>query len=222
MIKGNSDELTELTKTHKCPEHGALLVVSWHAQENSFVLRCGHGHYPEEIAPVATRTEEFKRGELEAVDKSFNLLPQVDLETGELLCPEMINLLVAYARKYQLDPYRGHVVLMHGKPYIGLDGYIYHARKNNIPFNLTGRPLTEDEMTRLGYEVGDLGWYSKVERLDTKEVSEGWGFVKKSEVDEMSKKSPTVHRYPVVANKPGSMLVKRADWQALRRAFPIG
>ncbi len=222
MIKGTKDELDKLVLTHKCPEHGPLLVVSWHGEENSYVLHCGHGHYPEEITMVPTRTEEYKRGELEAVDKNFSLLPQVDLETGELLSPDLLHGLIAYAKRYGLDPYRGHVVLMHGKPYIGLDGYIYHAKQENIPFSLTGRPATPDDLKYLGYSEGDLGWDSKVERLDTGEVYEGWGFVTKAEIGEMSKKNPAVHRYPVIANKPGNMVIKRADWQALRRAFPIG
>jgi hypothetical protein len=111
---------------------------------------------------------------------------------------------------------------MHGQPYIGIDGYLYHAHVNKIPYSLTGRPLKEDELEAYGYEHGDLGWYSKVERKDTGAVFEGYGFVKKMELTEMSKRSPDRKRYPVVAEKPGNMVIKRADWQALRRAFPIG
>ncbi len=211
-----------MVENFHCPDHPELaLTVAQHPKEG-LVIRCGAGHFPEEVKRLPTRTEEYKRGELEAVDKGFNLLPKADLETGEVLAPTMIKALVAYAERYGLDAYRGHVVVMHGQPYIGLDGYLYHARHNNISYSLTGRPLTAEEMTALLYEPGDLGWKSTLTRHDTGGVFEGLGFVKKSELTEMSKKNPAKHRYPVVADKPANMVVKRADWQALRRAFPIG
>jgi len=222
MITGKQEELLKLTQTHICPEHpdNHVLTVVWH--ENAYTLKCGAGHFPEEVKRIPTRTEEYKRGELEAVDKSFNLLPRVDLETGELLSVTMQSALIAYAERYGLDAYRGHVVIMHGQPYIGLDGYLYYARHENISYSLTGRPLTGDEMTALLYTAEDLGWKSTITRHDTGGVFEGLGFVRKSELTEMSKKHPDRKRYPVVADKPANMVVKRADWQALRRAFPIG
>ena len=154
--------------------------------------------------------------------ETFAGVPAVDLDTGELLTLDQIQALVYYARRYGLDPARGHVVSMHGQPYIGIDGYLYHAHDKNIPYSLTGRPLVEDELKALGCEPGDLGWYSMVERHDTHQVFEGYGFVRKSETTERSKKHPDKLRYPVVAEKPGVMVIKRADWQVLRRAFPIG
>ncbi len=222
MIKGSADELSAIVKTHQCPEHpDCELTVAWHARENSHVISC-RDHYPEEIKPIPTRTELYKRGELEAVDPRFNLLPKADLETGEVISPEKMQLLVAYARHYGLDPYRGHVVLMHGQPYVGLEGYLYRANRAKIAYSLTGRPLTPEEMASLMYDVGDIGWKSTVRRLDTHQEFEGWGFVRKSEMTERSKKHPDKLRYPVVADKPANQVVKRAEWQALRRAFPIG
>ncbi len=222
MIKGTNDELARIIGTHRCPEHPDLeLTVAQHIREG-LVIRCGAGHYPEEVKRLPTRTEEYKRGELEAVDKSFNLLPRADLETGEVLSPSQIQALIAYAHKYGLDAYRGHVVLMHGQPYVGLDGYLYRAFHQGLSHSLIGRPLTPEEMASLGYDVGDLGWKSTITILATGAVFEGLGFVRKSELTERSKKHPERLRYPVVADKPANMVVKRADWQALRRAFPIG
>ncbi len=222
MIEGSKNELDQIAATTACPEHpDAELTVAWNAQENSYVIKC-RDHYPEEVKPVLTRTQLYKAGQIEAVDPSFNLLPRADLETGEVISPEKMTLLVAYARHYGLDPYRGHVVLMHGQPYVELEGYLYHANREKIPYSLTGRPLTPEEMAALMYDVGDIGWKSTVRRLDTGAEFEGWGFVKKSETTEKSRKHPDKLRYPVVADKPANMVVKRAEWQALRRAFPLG
>lgn len=222
MITGEKDKLEEIAKHSRCPEHDNPLVVAWHDGENAYVLRCGKGHFPLEVTQIPGRTQQFKRGELEKVDKSFNLLPRADLETGEQLSLDKVDALVKYARRYDLDPYRGHIQMMHGAPYVSIDGYLYHAHKEKIPYSLTGRPLTKPELKAQGYAPDDLGWYSKVERLDTGQVFEGYGFIMAAELTEMSKKHPDRPRYPVVAAKPGVMVVKRADWQALRRAFPIG
>lgn len=222
MITGTKENLDKIARDYVCAEHGTPVTVAWHAKENSYVLRCGKGEYPEEVTREPSPTMLAKQGKIEPAGKWFNLLPKVDLETGEVLSRETITALVAYANMYGLDAYRGHVMVMHGAPYIGIDGYLYHANKKNIPYSLTGRPLNEDELKIHGYEAGDLGWYSKVQMHDTNQIFEGYGFVKKSELTSRSKKNPDRLRYPVVADKPGVMVIKRADWQALRRAFPIG
>ena len=63
---------------------------------------------------------------------TLSLVPAVDLGTGELLKKELLDALVLYAVKYHLDPERSHVCLMYGKPYITLDGYLFHARRSGI------------------------------------------------------------------------------------------
>ncbi len=222
MIKGTAEELNAMVENFQCPEHPDVgLTVAQHPQEG-LVIRCGAGHYPEEVKRLPTRMEQYKRGEIQVVDSSFNLLPRADLETGEVLSPEQRQALVDYAKRYGLDAYRGHVVVMHGKPYIGLDGYLYHAYRNNIPYSLTGRILTADELTAMGYQAGDLGYRAHLILTQNGQEFEGYGFVTKAEREEMSPKHPDRHRSPVVANHPWVLCVKRADWQALRRAFPIG
>lgn len=222
MIKGDKEYLDQVVKTHHCPEHNNPLVVAWHAGEDAYVIRCGAGHFPDEVTRELSPIEEHKAGQREAHQPIASLLPKADLETGELLSPEQVQALIDYANKYGLDAYRGHVMMMYGTPYIGLDGYLYHANKKKIPFSLTGRPLSELELIQRGYEIGDMGYLSKVTRHDTSGTFEGVGFIRRSELTEMSKKKPDRLRYPVVADKPGNIVQKRADWQALRRAFPIG
>ena len=244
MIKGEYDYLKQLAEINECAEHGKPLVVATHPTSACYVLRCGEGHYPDAIRHIPSLTEEFKQGTLPDGPIADNILrrskkramstnrqlqtqvlgdlPRADLATGEMLAPEIVVALVAYARKYDLDPYRGHVVIMYGKPYIGLDGYLYHANQSRKPYKLNTRPLTNDE--RLTYQVGkdDHAWVCEVIVGNNERSFIGLGIVTRDEMEAKSSKDTTKLRSPVVAAHPWQLAQKRAEWQALRRAFPIG
>jgi len=222
MITGTKELLDQYVVSHRCPDHEDSLVVAWHAGENSYVVRCGHGHFPEEIVPTATKTQLYKRDQLPKADPLFNLLPKKDLATNELLTPEAIGFLVNYAERYGLDAYRGHVVYMYGQPYIGLDGYLYHANKEKIPYQLRSHPL--DEIDRKTYLINenDHAWICEVVLPMGDQSFTGMGVVTREEMVAMSTKNPNKLRSPVVAAHPWQLAQKRAEWQALRRAFPIG
>lgn len=222
MITGKKEELDQYVETHCCPEHSNPLVVAWDAKENSYVIRCGAGHFPEEIVSKKSRTRQFKEGTLQKVDPLFNLLPKTDLATGELLSPEKLHFLINYADKYGLDAYRGHVVLMYGQPYIGLDGYLWHANQEKVDYKLKSRPMSKEERADYQVKEGDHGWLAFLEIDHGKKYFDGVGIVTKEELEEEAKGKPGVKRYPVVAAKPWQMCQKRAEWQAMRRGFPIG
>jgi len=222
MITGKKEELDQIKQTHECPDHGAKLSVAWHAGENAYVIRCGEGHFPEEVVTQKSRTAQYKAGELEPVGIGLNLIPKTDLATGELLGPDLVHALISYAEKYGLDPYRSHVYIMYSKPYIGLDGYLYHANKEKIPYQMRSRPLNDDE--RKTYRIGEVdhAWTCEVVLPGTDQSFTGLGIVTQDEITAKSKKVPTQLRSPVVAAHPWQLAQKRAEWQALRRAFPIG
>lgn len=223
MIKSNDEEyLRRICETHVCPEHGHTLCTAWHAGENSYIIRCSEGHFPEEVTRELTPIEEHKAGKREAHEPLQSLLPKTDLATGELLVPEIIKGLMAYAHKYELDPYRGHVVLMYGKPYITIDGYLYHANRTGAAYTLESKPL--DKAERKSYQVSDSDhvWQAKVILTETGTFFTGLGIVTKDEMEAKSPRDETKFRSPVVAAHPWQLAQKRAEWQALRRAFPIG
>ncbi len=244
MIKGEYDNLEEIRKHNVCGICDLVLEVSWHSEEKCYVLRCGNGHYPDLLKREMTLTEHYKAGtplplaleqqcakslerrrimQQNSPEKTGLILSHyVDLGSGQVLDLAARKALIAYADTYGLDYCRDHVVLMYGKPYITEDGYLYHAAKEKIPYSMTGCPLTEQELKQLGYTPDDLGYHVTIKRHDTQQVFDGFGFVAKTEREEMSAKKPTEHRYPIIASKPGIMVIKRAEWQALKRAFPIG
>lgn len=214
--------LKGICETNHCLEHDNPLVVAWHKDEDAYVVRCGAGHYPEEVMSLKTKTERYKAGAIQAADPLFNLLPKADLATGEVLSQAMTAALISYCVDYGLDAYRGHVEVMYGKPYITIDGYFYHAHKEKIPYQLRSRPL--DEQERKTYMIGeeDYAWTCEVIKPLTNESFTGLGIVTISEMRAMSTKKPNQLRSPVVAAHPWLLAQKRAEWQGMRRAFPIG
>lgn len=244
MIKGKKEDLDDIIKRFQCPEHGAILGVAWLALENSYVIRCGENHFPEEVQPLPSLTAMYKQGtELPEPIKSrvkksiekraarlppapgaepFTGVPSTDLGTGELLKHEMVLALVAYAEKYGLDPARGHVCLMYGKPYITLDGYLYHAWQTGTHYTLASRPLSKEEILTFQIPEGAHAWQAKVRFLDTENTFTGLGIVTHDELTAKSSRDINKLRLPVVAAHPWLLAQKRAEWQALRRAFPIG
>ncbi len=244
MIKGDTAYLKDLTISHACAECGGLLSVAWHAKEKCEVLRCGNGHYPEEVTPWETAQEQqrhnpdiepgkpeekkkpsAKRGGASLIQPTAVTLagvPAVDLGNGELIPRDRLEALVKYGLDYGLDPRRGHVCLMYGKPYIMIDGYLYHANRTGINYTLKSRPLTTAEKDIFQVGPTDHGWISTVVILATGTEFQGVGVVTCNEMTEKSKSKPDQLKSPVVAKHPWQLTQKRAEWQALRRAFPIG
>jgi len=154
--------------------------------------------------------------------KEYSLIPSTDLATGQSLTVTQIKALMEYAYKYHLDPYRSHVMMMYGKPYIGIDGYLFHARQLNIAYSLEARPMTTTEAKIFKIGKLDHGWIAKVTYLADGSTFTGTGIVTYDEMTAKSTKDTTKLRSPVVAAHPWQLAQKRAEWQAMRRAFPIG
>lgn len=243
MIKGDYDYLKDVASKYICSEHRTPVVVAWHATENSYVLRCGQGEYPEEVTRNPSLTQMFKQGTLPEGPIKDNIerrerrkamaeerkptaltlggVPAVDLGTGELLLPEVVKSLVEYAYIYNLDPKLGHVVLMYNKPYITLDGYLYHANQTRTNYQLKSRPLEKHELKTYQIPEGSHAWHAEVNIDAGRRIFTGLGIVTREEMEAKSPRDPTKFRAPVVAAHPQLLAQKRAEWQVLRRAFPL-
>ncbi len=245
MITGKKEELDGAIKTHVCPEHlDKALTVTWQAKENAYIIACGGGHFPEEVTPKPTLTSELKQGALPEgpvkdrvlkgalrrrgglaapVDvQPLGLMPVTDFGDGHDITLAEVKRAVAYADRTGLDITLGHVCLYHGKPYPSIDGYLYHSRRTGIWYKLVTLPLNKAE--REQYQVGELdyAWMCKIFMCASGAEFSGIGIVTDAERTEMSTKDSTKHRNPVLVAKPWQMAQKRAEWQALRRAFPLG
>ena len=244
MIKGDYDKLNEIAKNNVCAEHKTPLEVAWFSPEKIYALRCGSDHFPDVVTRQLSLTELEKVGELppgpiqDNVKKGMRRramtqpkqstaitmggVPAADLGSGELLQVDIVKALVEYAKKYGLDAARGHVCLYFGKPYITIDGYLYHANRSKIPYSLESAPLKQE--LRPYYQINeyDHAWLANVLFTSTGAKFIGLGIVTQQELSEKSKRHPEQLASPVVARHPQLLAQKRAEWQVLRRAFPIG
>jgi hypothetical protein len=244
MIKGDADQLNDLAARNVCVDHkDKALTVAWD-QGGFYYLRCGAGHPAKVITRILSLTEEHKAGaELPEpvksnVEKSLQRrrgpapqgamatttsgVPATDLGTGALIPREKLEALVSYATGYGLDPRRGHVCLMYGDIYITLDGYLYHANRSGRLYSLESRPLEDQERHDYQIDEGDHAWISTLRFAGVGNYVTGIGVVTREEMEAISKKTPGQLRSPIVHDKPWQICQKRADWQALRRGFPIG
>lgn len=244
MIKGDYEYLKSLAKYNVCAEHHTPLIVAWCSQAESYFLRCGECETPDAITRQLSLTQEYKAGAnipepvksnikksmrrrklKEAAQKlplSLEGLPGKDLATGDALSQDQVRSLIAYASKYHLDPYRSHVMMMYGKPYIGIDGYLFYARRLNVAYSLESRPMTTTEAKIFKIGKTDHGWIGKVTFTEDGNTFTGTGIVTFEEMTAKSPRDDTKLRSPVVAAHPWQLAQKRAEWQAMRRAFPIG
>jgi len=244
MIKGDYDKLMSLAWGNVCSEHHTPLEVAWYSPEKVYVLRCGEDHYPDAITRQLSLTEGYKAGEElpghieDNVKKGMRRrqmqqpkqptavtmggVPAVDLGSGELLLPHIVGELINYARRYGLDPARGHVVMMYGRPYFTIDGYLYIANRSGIPYKLESWPMSKPERENCQVADGDHAWKARVVTEDGQGSVTGLGIVTLEEIEARSTKNPQRLRAPVVAKHPQLQAQKRAEWQALRRRFPIG
>ena len=244
MITGEHDKLKEIAKFNVCSVHKTPLEVAWY--EKQWTLYCGGdgGHYPDAVTRQLSLTEGLKSGEeipepvksniikgarrrrmqpkelKEAHD--YGLMSLTDLGTNNVLQHDEVVLLIKYAEKCKLDAWLGHVALMYGKPYITIDGYLYHARKSGKEYSLESRPMTTEEKTNYMLGATDHGWIAELKFVKTGETFTGIGVVTYTEMTEPTKRDPKQLAHPVVAAHPWQLGQKRAEWQALRRAFPIG
>ncbi|OGN97544.1 MAG: hypothetical protein A2Y89_06675 [Chloroflexi bacterium RBG_13_51_18] len=244
MITGKSEELTAMADSNVCGECDGRLTVAWDDKLSLHYLKCGKCGPAKTIKRIPDLTEAYKQGESlppaieDRVEKNLAKrqakqqalagvvtmggIPATDLGTGELLLPETIQRLAVYARHYGLDPARGHACLMYGKPYFTLDAYLYHAHEVDNPYRLESRPLNKQEREDYQIPEGAHAWVAQVTVIETGAYLTGLGIVTAEEMAEKSRRDPSKLAAPVVAKHPWLLAQKRGEWQAMRRAFPIG
>ncbi|MBA7708047.1 hypothetical protein ES703_116934 [subsurface metagenome] len=83
-------------------------------------------------------------------------------------------------------------------------------------------PLEENDKKAFMVNPDDHAWRAIVRFTGTEQAFTGLGIVTHEEMIEMSKRDHSKLKSPVVAAHPWQLAQKRAEWQALRRAFPIG
>lgn len=213
---------------HVCGECGGRLTTAW--VKGEYVLRCGNDiehntitrHDPEydkrineirrvrkmdSIALVAmTETKMMERVNMARFPQDLTLLDK--------------KLLAKVAITYGFDPLMGEVIVYQGRPYVSIDGRYRKAQETNELDGVQTRPATKQECKDWEIPEDDYFFHADVYRKGCAHPFEGWGRVRKAEVDK-AKQSPRGAEFLPIATNPQRQAEKRAEAQGLRKGFHI-
>jgi len=135
---------------------------------------------------------------------------------------EEIKLLVRYCLTYGFDPLLNEVCLYQGRPYPLIDGLRRKAQETGKYRGLKMEAIKDKELKKaLGFSEEDIVFKATVKKEENGQICEyeRYGGVARWEIEEMSKRDPSRHRYPVLHQRPADMAQNRAERDALRAAF---
>lgn len=135
------------------------------------------------------------------------------------LTPQEKALVIQVAVSYGLDPLMGELTVYQGRPFVTIDGRYRKAHESGDLDGVESRPATKQEREAWEIPEGDYFFRAEVRKKGCGYPFVGWGHVKAHELTDMSKRNPGSLASPVVAENPQRMAEKRAEAQALRKAF---
>jgi hypothetical protein len=218
----HEDMIRAITQNKKCAVCGHDLQIAWGGAygHNSYILTCGviehHGITRHD------KEEENKRKEYFSMDSTaLQTMSQTDMvarvnmaKFPKDLTPADKALLAQAAITYGFDPIMGEISIFQGKPFISIDGRYRKAQETGLLDGVETRPATKEEKTQWEIPDGDYFFRADVHVKGMKLPLTGWGRVRKAEVGNGQGFQP-------VQNNPQRMAEKRAEAQALRKAFHI-
>ncbi len=197
----------------------APLTVAWSG--TGYILRCGRDITHSTMTRHNQRYEkELRRGygmkstELMAMSKK-EMLIRVGMAKfpKDLTVPEK-ELLAQAAITYGLDPIMGEITIYQGRPYISVDGRFRKAQEDPNFDGLESRPATKQERADYQIPEGDYFFRGDVYVKNISRPFTGWGRVRAAEINAKGEFKP-------IDTNPQRMTEKRAEIQALRKAFHI-
>jgi len=209
-----------------CGKCGAGLSIAWGGSTgyNGYILRCSR-----DINHDTTNTHDIEREQkikqikeatkldsksLMVMDKN-TMLERVNMaKFPQDLTPQDKNVLVQVAITYGFDPLMGEVTIYQGKPFVSIDGRYRKAQETNMLDGVESRPANEQERKDWQIPDGDYFFRSEVYVKGASHAFTGWGRVYVAEIVGGKGFKP-------VEKNPQRMAEKRAEAQALRKAFHI-
>ena len=206
-----------------CAKCQGRLVIAWGGayNVNGYILRCGNDINHEGIT---LHDKEYEQKIKEGFSMESNALMTMDeakmLQRVEMarfpqdLTKDDKKLLAQVAITYGFDPLMGEVTIYQGKPFVSIDGRYRKAQETNRLDGVETRPATKKEREDWQIPDGDYFFRAEVYVKDALHAFVGWGRVCK--VETVGGKG-----YKPVEKNPQRMAEKRAEAQALRKAFHI-
>jgi len=216
-------------KGYLCSKCGSILTIAWSADRNCYILRCGNDinhtgitrhdkKYEKEIKEVYSMdsTALTSMTETQMVERvNMARFPQEMTKQDKILLAQV-------AITYGFDPLMGEVTLYQGRPFVSIDGRYRKAQETNQLDGVETKPASKQE--RLDWQIpeGDFFYRSEVYIKGSSRPFVAWGRVHFSETKPGSRKpGDTTSIFKPVQSNPQRMAEKRAEAQALRKAFHI-
>jgi len=220
------DEMKRVAETHRCGECGSLLTVAWGGSFgiNSYILRCSKdtnhntiNRHNKEVEKAQKQTKEIYKLD----SKSLMVMPEAQMmqrvemaKFPQALTPPEKRLLAQVAITYGFDPLMGEITIYQSRPYVSIDGRYRKAQETDLFNGVETRPANKQERTEWDIPEGDYFYHSEVWVKGASHPFVGWGRVYSAETSGGKGFKP-------IEKNPQRMAEKRAEAQALRKAFHI-
>ena len=221
MINTTSMPLQDMRKAERdgatCGECGGRMFVAW--IDGEFVLRCQDLNH----TTITYRDKQREQKIMEVRMDSTALTTMTEMQMIERVnlarFPKELTqvdkqILANAAISYGFDPLMGEISVYQGHPFVSIDGRYRKAQETGLLDGVETRPATKQEREDWEIKDGDYFFRSEVYVKGSSRPFVGWGRVRASET--IGGKGFT----PVETN-PQRMAEKRAEAQALRKAFSI-
>lgn len=220
------EQMRDLEKTHRCGICGGSLTTAWGGAfgVKSYVLRCvknishtgitRHNRTEESYKNIIKKEFKLDSNSLMVMPES-KMLQRIDMaKFPQELTPPEKKLLAQVAITYGFDPLMGEVTVYQSRPYVSIDGRYRKAQETGKLDGVNTRPATKQEREEWKIPEGDFFFCAEVFVKGAEHPFYGWGRVHQSETVGGKGFKP-------VEKNPQRMAEKRAEAQALRKAFHI-
>lgn len=220
------DQLRKLEKHHVCAECGAFLRLSWSNERNCYMLRCERFEEHTGIRRLGRDPEiDEIKNKLKGEPLPMETKALLKLNPGQML--ERVNqarfpkdltvtdrqLIAKISIEYGLDPLFNELMIYQGKPYITIDSRRRKAQETGLLDGISARPCTLKEKEARRVPAEDYLFIAEVWVKGASHPFEGVGRVRADET--------IGDKHLPIVKDPAAQCEKRAEAQALRRAFHI-
>jgi len=205
-----------------CAEGQSRIYVAWGGAVgiNSYILRCGNINHTG-VTRHDIKYEKRKKEVFSMESKALQTMSETQMmeRVNMARFPQDLTvadkkLLAQVAITYGFDPLMGEVSIYQGRPYVSIDGRYRKAQETGNLDGVESRPATKQEREDWQIPDGDYFFRGEVFVKGANHPFVAWGRVHHAETVGGKGFKP-------VEKNPQRMAEKRAEAQALRKAFHI-
>uniref|UniRef100_A0A6M3IXX1 Uncharacterized protein n=1 Tax=viral metagenome TaxID=1070528 RepID=A0A6M3IXX1_9ZZZZ len=212
-----------VNKGYLCGKCGGTISIAWGGSIgiNGYILRCGNDITHTGITRHDKKHEQKMKESFSMDSTALQKMTETQMvervnmaRFPQDLTPADKKLLAQVAITYGFDPLMGEVSIYQGRPFVSIDGRYRKAQETEQLDGVETRPATKQEREDWQIPAGDYFFHSEVYLKGARKPFIGWGRVYMAETVGGKGFKP-------VEKNPQRMAEKRAEAQALRKAFHI-